>query len=95
MSKDWDQDDFSRADQIIELANFQLQKASEGEVSASLMFAAARFNSWVSATGFADGPDMESMKDQTIEYFVAKYREALMLNLNDYIENFATLMSEE
>jgi Protein of unknown function (DUF3144) len=95
MSTDWDQEDFARADEIINLANSQLGEATKGKVSASLMFATARYCSWVSATGFSDGAEMASMREQTIDYFVDQYREALTQNLDDYIEGFADYMSKD
>lgn len=95
MSTEWDQEDFSRADEIINLANSQLGKATKGKVSASLMFASARYCSWVSASGFSDGAEMASMREQTIDYFVDQYREALTQNLDDYIEGFADYMSKD
>ncbi|KAJ03492.1 DUF3144 domain-containing protein [Sulfitobacter mediterraneus] len=95
MSTDWDKEDFARADEIINLANSQLRKATKGKVSAALMFASARYCSWVSATGFSDGAEMASMREQTIDYFVDQYREALTQNLDDYIEGFTDYMSKD
>ena len=94
MKSDWDQDDFSRADEFIDLANSQIEESSKGKVSASIMFAAARFNVWLSATGFNDRVKMASMKEETLEYFVAQYREALIQNFEDYSANFSEYMSK-
>lgn len=59
------------------------------------MFAAARFNVWLSATGFDDGVEMSSMKEETLDYFVTQYREALIHNFEDYVANFSDYMSKK
>ena len=87
-----DDDFYNRADAVIHLANEQLSKISRGKVSASCMYATARFNSWVSACGHGSAEDMAAAKAETLEYFVKEYRAMLEENLNDYIENFSTYM---
>jgi hypothetical protein len=79
---------FDRADAHIRLSNEQLSDISRGKVSASMMFAAARFNAWVSACGFDASSDMAQAKGETLEYFVTEYRKMLEENLDDYIRNF-------
>ncbi len=59
-----------------------------GKVSASMMYATARFNAWVSACGFASAGEMSGARAQTVEYFVTQFRQMLEENLDDYIENF-------
>lgn len=92
MSKDVDDDFYNRADAVIHLANEQLEQVSLGKVSASCMYATARFNSWVSACGFESSADMLASKDETIEYFVKQFRLMLQENLDDYIKNFESYM---
>ncbi|WP_170572267.1 DUF3144 domain-containing protein [Ruegeria atlantica] len=87
-----DDDFFDRADAVINLANTHLEHVGRGKVSASLLYAAARFSSWVSACGFDDSADMKDHKDETIEYFVQEYRKMLTENLDDYIDNFEDYM---
>ena len=80
---------FDRADAHIHLSNDQISgEVTKGKVSASMMYAAARFNVWVSASGWANPEEMEAAKEETIEYFVNEYRKMLNENLNDYIRNF-------
>jgi hypothetical protein len=83
---------YDRADAVIHLANEQNKEIDRGKVSASLMYAAARFNSWVSACGFDSAEDMSGAKYETVEYFVKKYRAMLEENLDDYIEHFGKYM---
>lgn len=84
---------FDRADAHIHLSNDQISGGvTKGKVSASMMYATARFNSWVSATGWANSEEMEAAKEETIEYFINEYRKMLDENLNDYIKNFKNYM---
>lgn len=92
MSDDLDPEFFTRADAAIILANQQLDDASSGKVSSSLLYAAARFNAWVSASGFESGQEMATLREETLDYFVAEYRKMLRENLDDYIANFDAYM---
>jgi len=93
MTDKTDQQFFSRADEHISLANQQSKSASRGEASASLMYATARFNAWVSACGCDSGNELSDVRDEAIEYFTAEYRKMLEENLDEYIANFDRYMS--
>ena len=79
---------FDRADEVIRLANQQLGAATPGTVSASTLYAAARFNAWVTAIGSKSGAELERNLDETLEHFVEQYRKMLKENLQDYADNF-------
>ncbi len=83
---------FERADEHIHLSNRQLDNASRGKVSASMMYSVARFNSWVSACSWGSGEELSKAKDETIEYFVTEYKKMLTDNLDEYIRNFDKYM---
>lgn len=84
---------YERADAHITLSNDQItEETGRGKVSASFMYAVARFNAWVSACGFRNPEEMSRAKAETIDYFVAEYRKMLEENLDDYISNFNTYM---
>jgi|TARA_R110002096_G_scaffold416444_1_gene618930 hypothetical protein len=88
-----DNEFYERADAHIHLSNDQITtEVGIGKVSASNMYATARFNAWVSACGWNSSEEMAAAKDETLEYFVAEYRKMLMENLDDYIENFESYM---
>ena len=89
-----DNEFFDRADKHIHLANSQLSDTiGKGKVSASMMYAVARFNAWISACGWNTSEEMLNGKEETIEYFVNQYRKMLIENLDDYINNFDDYMS--
>lgn len=80
---------FQRTDAHIALANSQLSETTgPGRVSASLLYSAARFNAWVSATGFDSGAEMAQQREETVAYFVREYTHMLRENLDDYIQQF-------
>lgn len=86
---------FERADEHIKLSNGQIsQEVTRGKVSASMMYAAARFNAWVSACGWDSERDMASARQETIDYFIAEYRKMLEENLDEYIGNFEAYMKK-
>ena len=90
--KEVDNNFYNRADEHINLSNEQLQNESRGKVSASMMYSVAKFNAWVSACGWDNGKEMNSAKEETLEYFVDEFRKMLNENLDDYIENFDSYM---
>jgi hypothetical protein len=83
---------YERADAHIDLSNDQLKDISRGKVSASMMYAVARFNAWITACGYSTSAEMSGAREETIEYFITEYRKMLEENLDDYIDNFDKYM---
>ena len=77
MAKNVDDKFYDRADAHIHLSNDQLKEIGSGKVSASTMYALARFNAWVSAGGFNSAKEMSAEREKTIEYFSTEYRKML------------------
>ena len=93
MSEKLDEEFYQRADAHIQLSNSQIEERyGRGKVSASMMYAAARFNAWVSACGFIDPELMRTAKGEAIDYFVGEYRKMLEANFDDYIDNYEMYM---
>ena len=92
MATDIDDAFYNRADAIIHLANQQLSTIGRGKVSASCMYATARFNAWVTACGHNCAADMLAAKEETIDYFTKQYSAMLAENLDDYIAKFSEYM---
>ena len=87
---------YDRADAHINLSNDQISDVdSEGKVSASMLYAVARFNAWVNALGFSTAEEMEEAKKETMAYFCEQYRLMLEENLDDYIKNFDRYMNPQ
>jgi hypothetical protein len=79
---------YDRADAHIQLSNSQMDEINPGKVSASMMYATARFNAYVSWVGWQNGDEMAGARDETVKYFVEQYQAMLEENLDDYINNF-------
>ena len=87
---------FKRADTHIDVANQQItEEINPGKVSASMMFATARFNAWVTAINSGNVIQMLDSKDDTIEYFVNEYRAMLEQNMDEYCENYDKYMGNK
>jgi hypothetical protein len=93
MSSNVDKDFFERAAAYIDVASQQATQANRGKVSASMMFATARFNAWVSASGTESGEDLAAVKQEALDYFLEEYRKMLEENLDEYIEHFDKYMA--
>lgn len=93
MTKEADDDFYARADSHIHVANSQIEEVDRGKVSASMMFATARFNSWISACKAESGDHLLEGKEEIIEHFVELYRKMLSENLDDYARNFDKYMN--
>ena len=86
---------------MLRFAQLQLRDAAQverGEVSASLMYATARFNAWVTACGFHGAEEMQATRQQTIDYFVEQYR-AMLVEIDgiraDYYPRVALYVTNE
>lgn len=87
---------FERADEFIKIANefckpsgkSQSPSDLRNEVSASLLFASARFNTWVAANTFKNGEEMRAAKDQVTSYLMQQFQMMLDDNFEEYCEQF-------
>jgi hypothetical protein len=84
---------FDRADAHIDLSNSQAKSVGRGKVSASMLYAAARFNAWVCACDFENATEMREGRAEALKYFVEQYERMLGENLDDYIKNFDKYMN--
>ena len=93
--QDVDDEFYNRADEHINLSNDQISEdVGRGKVSASFMYSVARFNAYVSATGWDSKQEMIDAKEETLEYFVLEYQNMLEENIDDYIDNFEAYMGK-
>src|SRR5690242_17813767 len=76
------------ADQFIALANQRCDTVSPGKVSAAILYAAARFNSFIAASHSQHKQQFIDELDETAAYFVSQFEKMLRENLTDYETNF-------
>lgn len=79
---------FDRADSFIRLANDHCDRVEAGRVSASFMFALARFNAFVCAGTCKSAEEMKGDRKRALDYFTAQFRKMLGDNFDDYVEHF-------
>jgi len=79
---------FDRADEFLELANHQCSAAEPGTVSASLLYATARFNTFVVANTTKSLADFSANKEEAVRYYINQYEMMLRDKLDDYERNF-------
>jgi len=85
---DKDKEFYEMADAFIALANKQSKNVNQGKVSATFLYAAARFNTFLVASGADSANDFASKKDNVLDYFMTEYKKMLEEHFADYKENF-------
>ncbi len=85
---DKDKEFYEMADAFIALANKQSKNTDPGKVSATFLYAAARFNTFIFASGSDSANDFASNKENSFDYFMAEYKKMLEEHFADYKENF-------
>jgi len=84
-SKDNPGPDFwNRADQHIELANSQAEKAEQTTVSASLMFACSRYCVFVASQQAKSPHQLRQDREMVISYYLNQFKLMLEDNFDDY-----------
>ena len=94
-NRDVDAGFWDRADAHIHLANGQCDSADAGKVSASLLYAASRFNAFIVASNATSAESLSQSRGQTLEYFTQQFRSMLEENLDDHIKNFSNYSSHK
>lgn len=89
-----DKEFYEMADAFIAIANQQSGKAEQGKVSATFLYAAARFNTFLVASASDSANAFSSRKDDAVDYFVAEYKKMLEEHFADYTNNFDTYIGK-
>lgn len=71
-------------DRFIHLANEQLESVPREHVSLALLYAAARFNSFVVSTHAPNKEKFQADRTKAFEFFSSEYHRMLDENLDDY-----------
>lgn len=86
---------YEMADAYIALANEQKKNSDQGTVSATFLYAAARFNIFLVASASDSANTFASRKEEIFEYFVTEYKKMLEEHFADYHNNFDTYISKK
>ena len=93
--EDLDREFRRMADAFIDLANQQASPDNREIVSMALLYAAARFNSFVVASHAPDLKKYDADRDKACQFFLAKYKDMLNENLDDYRKLYDESMKYE
>jgi hypothetical protein len=79
---------WDRTDQFIQLANEFCDSSPTGQVSSSILYAAARFNAFIVASSANSAEEIDKNKEAAVKYFTGQYRKMFEENLDEYSNNF-------
>jgi len=85
---DKDKEFYEMADAFIAIANGYTGKVEQGKASATFLYAAARFNTFLVASASGSANEFSSRKEDAIKYFMAEYQKMLEEHFADYTEHF-------
>jgi len=83
-----DKEFWDLADSFIQLANTHLDKVKPSRVSASALFAAARFNAFVIAAATESKEQLIAEREAAIAYFLNQYESMLRENLDEHLARY-------
>ncbi len=92
MTEPLDEQFYDRADAHIALANQQSLTTGKGKVSASFLYAAARFNAYVGAFNSGSLQKMTEDTEHMVAYYLKQYEAMLRENLDDYQKHYDKYM---
>ena len=90
-----DKEFFELADSFIALANKHSKNAVPGKVSATFLYAAARFNTFLVASNSSSKEEFSSGKESAINYFMDEYKKMLEEHFTDYITNYDSYIKHD
>jgi hypothetical protein len=76
------------ADSFVQLANTHLNEEKPSRVSASALFAAARFNAFVITAATESKAQLIAEKESAITYFLDQYEKMLRENLDEHLARY-------
>jgi len=85
---DKDKEFYEMADAHISIANEQAKKINPGKVSATILYSAARFNTFLVASNSESSEKLASRKEEACKYLMAEYQKMLDEHFADYTDNF-------
>lgn len=85
----------ARADAVIDVLNRQANKVSTGQVSASAMYATARFNAFQVTAGSADAEELAAQREHAVEYFTSQYRKMFEDHIDECLKHFDRYTRQE
>jgi hypothetical protein len=79
---------YELADAYIALANTRMGEVKPAKVSATLLFAASRFNAFVISASAENKAQMLLEKEAAIAYFMQEYEKNLRENIDEHLARY-------
>lgn len=83
-----DKEFYEMADAHIAVANKHGKDIDLGKSSATILYSAARFNTFLVASNSGSAEELSSRKEEACKYFMAEYQKMLDEHFADYTDNF-------
>jgi len=83
-----DKEFWELADSFIQLANTHLSEHKPSRVSATALFAAARFNAFVITAATESKEQLIAEKEAAIAYFLEQYEAMLRENIDEHLTRY-------
>lgn len=80
-----DKEFYELADEHIALANTRMNKVKPAKVSATMLFATARFNAFLISVSAENKAQMLLDKEPAIAYFMQEYEKYLRENIDEHL----------
>lgn len=84
-----DKEFYELADAHIALANTRMGEVKPAKVSATLLFAAARFNAFVISMSAENKAQLLLEKEAAVAYFLQEYEKNLRENIDEHLARYA------
>ncbi len=86
---------YDMADAFIAVANKQCKKRDPGTVSATFLYAAARYNTFIAASGSESADKFSAHKEDFLKYFLDEYKKMLEEHFEDYSTHFEKYLGQK
>ena len=83
-----DKEFYEMADAHIAVANDHAKSINPGKVSATILYSAARFNTFLVASCSDSAEEFASRKEEACQYLMGEYQKMLDEHFADYTEHF-------
>lgn len=95
MSDDTEKAFWQTAEKMLEVANEYGQDSDPGVVSEAMMYAAARFATFVMAINSESKEDFVADRSEAFKFLAGRFRDMLDENFDDYGENYSEFLPEK
>lgn len=83
-----DKEFWELADSFIQLANSHLNEVKPSKVSATALFAAARFNAFIISASTTSKEQLITEKESAVSYFMEQYEKMLRENIDEHLARY-------